>query len=81
MEYSDLPKKRQQEVLGQIIKDILIAQGLSYREFAPRMAWSHSQLGHIIAGRRNLDFLDWVALCKALEISSKEFLDKLFQEV
>ena len=81
MSFADMPKQKQKEILEVVLKEILVANGLSYRKAAPKMAWSKTQFGHIVKGDRNLDFLDWFALCKVLEITPSDFLIKIDEQL
>lgn len=59
------------------LKAIRQEAGLTQRELAKKLNWSHSQVGKVeTAGRRidPIEFLDW---CKACEAQWEEALDGL----
>jgi len=66
--------EQRQEVIREIFEDQLKLKGLTFAELGTRMSWSRGHASNIIKGTRNLDFNDWLDLCRALELEPKVFL-------
>jgi len=66
--------KQRQEVIRGIFEEQLKLQELTFAELGTRMSWSRGHASNIIKGTRNLDFNDWLDLCRALELEPTGFL-------
>ena len=66
--------QQRQAVMREIFEDQLHQQELTLAELGTRMSWSRGHVSNIIKGSRNLDFNDWLDLCRALGLEPKVFL-------
>jgi transcriptional regulator with XRE-family HTH domain len=48
--------------------------GLTQRQLAEKLQVVHSLIGKVEKGERRLDFIECIAYCNALDISSEEML-------
>ena len=77
MQFADFSKTQKRERLTFLIQDLIEASPYNQTQIGEMMGWSRSHLSNIIHGRRNLDFLDWIDLCRILKIAPSTFLRKL----
>lgn len=76
MKWSESSQKQRRVVIREILEDQLNLSGLTFEELGKRMSWSRGHASNIIKGNRELDFNDWLDLCKALELEPIDFLVK-----
>jgi transcriptional regulator with XRE-family HTH domain len=56
-------------------------KGLTMRELGEKMKIHHSWVGKVEQGERRLDIMEYVSLCKALEVDPHEGLDLIISSI
>jgi len=64
------------EKIGQRIKDIRSAKAISQKELAYISDIDRSYIASVESGKRNISIVNIEKICKALEITVKEFFDE-----
>ncbi len=51
--------------------------GLTQQELARKMELSQSTVSDLLRGQRRLDVIEWIAFCKACNVTPQQFLEEL----
>lgn len=70
--YSD-----ESERVAAILSKLVSESGLSYRSLGEKIGLNKDAVQALLQGQRKLGFVEWLRICKVLEIGPQEFLSNL----
>jgi len=63
------------------LKDARKAQGLTMRDLAKKLEVPHSFVGKVEQCERRIDVIEYIAYCRALNLSPTAGIDKIIKDI